>query len=734
MKTVDNFAAGSVGQSPLSIPSLLILWGGLFFLIQQVERFFLFPTTVSIESPTIPLVMQTLAAGFLQDLVATTGALAVGSVLALSVGLVILLFLRRRTVAATRRLFANCLKASLGLIALTLTVIMMVDMSYYHFSHQRLNFVFFEYVADFLSAPVTGTQESQAAQQTAAELENMGNWGIQACGFLFLEGLILLTWWRAFHRLMSQEGMGWTVSRSFALKVVLAVVVVIGAMGASPHSAPIMPSIESDAYFLLAQNPVLFSKGSAYAALFHQWAWVPQAPDKGLSVDDAIGLYQSSRGQRVVFPYQRYPFVGRGASHDGLRFQDPPNVLVIFVEGLDRRYLGQTVDADRPIRVTPFLDSLKEDSVYFDNFFSNGVQTSRGLFATLCSYYPRQGAAAMKTRSTREYLCLPSLLRERGYRTEMVVGQHSDINNLRNFFGKNGIERLYDIEDFPPHADRMGLGMTDAAIFDFITTRLRAARSSDQPLFLTTLTLSMHHPFVFPVGHQEVKALEAEKDRYVPALRYFDIEFSRFFTGLQRGGLLKNTIVFVLGDHGRHEPQGRTDVEKRVGHFMTPLFIWLDESLRTDETYRPRAVDTIASQVDVAPTILALSHSEPAISPFVGHDLSCLLVGDCLGENIAYVTSVYDDLIGLVGKEGIWLYSFRKERLDRADLAMHAVGRNADESVGASSVSRQLFSLYLSSNVLLEQDRIWSWPELKGDLYYRREIPPLSANRSLQPS
>jgi hypothetical protein len=290
------------------------------------------------------------------------------------------------------------------------------------------------------------------------------------------------------------------------------------------------------------------------------------------------------------------------------------------------------------------------------------------------------------------------------------------------------------MEDFPPHAERMGLGMTDAAIFDFITARLRTARSSDRPLFLTALTLSMHHPFVFPVVHQEVKALEAEEDRYLPALRYFDLEFERFFTGVQREGLLKNTIVFVLGDHGRHEPQGRTDIEKQVGHFMTPLFIWLDDSLRTDETYRPRSVGAIASQVDVAPTILALSHSEPIISPFVGQSLSCLLVGDCLRDNSAYLTSVYDDLIGLVGEKGIWMYSFRKKRLGRTDLAMRVIGGNADELAGASSASRQLFSLYFASNVLLEQDRIWSWPELREALFSGRKVPPFFADPFLRPS
>jgi len=735
VKTIDNLvAAGSAEQPPLAIPSLLILWGGLFLLIQQVERFFLFPTTLSIEIPTPSLIIKTLAAGLVQDLTVTGGALAVGSVLALAIGLVALLFSRRRTVATTSQMFATCLKVCLGLIALALAIIMMVDMSYYHWNNQRMNFVFFEYVADFLSAPVSGTQESQAAQQTAAEFENMGTWGVRACAFLFLESVALFAWWRIVHRMITQKRTGATLPRPFVLKTVVAIVIVLGTLGASPYRTSIQPSIESNAYFMLAQSPILFSKDAARAALFPHWEWVSQLPDSDLSVDAAVGFYQSSRIESAVFPYRRYPFVGWAPSHDVRHFREPPNVLVIFVEGLDRRYLGQTIHADRPIRVTPFLDGLKQDSVYFDNFYSNGVQTSRGLFATLCSYYPRQGAAAMKTRSTREYLCLPSLLHERGYRTEMVVGQQGTINNLRNFFTKNGIERLYDIEDFPPHAEQMGLGMTDAAIFDFMTARLRAARSSDQPLFLTTLTLSMHHPFIFPVTREEVKTLQGEGDRYLPALRYFDSEFERFFTGLQRESLLKNTIVFVLGDHGRHEELGRTDVEKQVGHFLTPLFIWLDDSLRTDETYRPRTVGTIASQVDVAPTILALTRSVPNLSPFVGHDLSCLLVGDCLKDNTAYLTSVYDDLIGLVKDKGILLYSFRKERFYWTDLAMRSISVDSPQSADAPSIYREVLSLYLTSNILLEQNRIWSWPEFKEALYFGREVPPRSTVPSLRRS
>src|SRR5262249_52357276 len=131
-----------------------------------------------------------------------------------------------------------------------------------------------------------------------------------------------------------------------------------------------------------------------------------------------------------------------------VRFEKPVNVILLFVEGLDRRYLGRAVDiagrdvdlvpgtpistnsnervppapsSIESIRLTPFLDRLKDESLYFTNFFSNGVATTRGLFSTFCSAFPRQGTAAIKTRYERDYLCLPALLRKAGFTTEMVM-------------------------------------------------------------------------------------------------------------------------------------------------------------------------------------------------------------------------------------------------------------------------------------------------------------------------
>jgi len=121
--------------------------------------------------------------------------------------------------------------------------------------------------------------------------------------------------------------------------------------------------------------------------------------------------------------------------------------------------------------------------------------------------------------------------------------------------------------------------------------------------------------------------------------------------------------------------------------------------------------------LDLAPTILALNGLTPRLSPFVGRDLSCALVDDCLQDNFAFLTSVYDDMIGIADKDGVSVYSLRTGRFYRTDHRFEgpAVQGAVNETDGNPEYMR-LLALYISSNVLLEQKRVWSWMELGGKL------------------
>jgi hypothetical protein len=702
----------------------IVFWWLFFVAIQQAERWFLLPEAWRVEQPETGQLVKTLWIGFRADLITATFGILLALVIGGMAGLLLIVATRWRAVPTPaethhrRGLFGAGI-----LVGLLLMTVLIVDMGYYGFNQQHLDFVFFEYVDDLLTqqsaqteAGGAATAASQASRQTSAELQEGEKWGPRVTAFLMVQGLVIAALWLAFRLLIQPLWSSWEEAYPGQATGVLAVGLLVGVMGLhpqGPYAIRIAP-ISSTAYYMLAQNPILYAGEALRATIGSRLSRIPPPALDSLPLEEAIQLTQATIGQGAAFPYPRYPLVRRSEAGTSLRFGRPTNVLLIFVEGLDRRYLGRTVQGHR---VTPFLDRLKDESVYFENFFSNGTQTSRGMFASFCSYYPRQGASAMKTRYAQDYLCLPSLLRKHGYRTEMVIGQHRDLNRLHLFLSRNGLHRLLDENDFPAGAERLGLGMTDGALFDMLRARIETLQQAGQPFLLATLTLSTHHPFAVPTGSAEVRALQAEPDGYVAALRYVDMEFERFFSDLQRRGLLKNTVMFVLGDHGRHEPVGRNDLEKQIGHFLSPLFVWVDGSLRNASNYKPRVVGTVASQVDLAPTILAMNGLLPRVSPFLGRDVSCALSADCQADNTAFLSSAYDDAIGLADREGILFYSLRTETTAQADLNLEGppVRRQpADPDVAVRH--RRMLGLYVSANSLIEQGRVWSWKELGGAL------------------
>jgi hypothetical protein len=706
----------------------LVFWGGSLLVALQVERLFLLPKVTAVEPPTADILVRTFLLGSCNDLITMVGAYVLALFLAGIATGALALGRPMRSVRECCDAYGKNLTTIAVLIFIAVVGIVSVDIGYYSFSHQHLNFIFFEYVGDIVSGMSEGTT-SQASEQTDAELEEIWTYLFRTFAYLGLVALGIAVWKVTYRRMMERVGVG----PSYSVGITVGLLFVFGtttgvAAGYGGRPLPFIDAlhVQSDAYEMLSQSPILFAVKPAADVFLPQRTWSPSTLPHGMTVTEAIGHTQAVLGQGEEFPYSEYPLIRRNVDSEPPYFGRRTNVLILFVEGLDRRFIDRIQSVGRipdsgeasalprvSIRITPFLDRLKNDSLYFSHFFSNGVQTTRGLFSTLCSTFPRQGAAAIKTRYAHDYQCLPSVLQKAGYRTEMVVSSRTNLSGLGEFFGKNGIEKYYHDDEFPSDAERLGIGLTDGALFDFMETRLDALQSSDRPFLLTALTAGTHHPFVVPTDHAEVKALQRDPDHYMAALRYFDLAFERFFNRIQSKGLLKNTLVVILGDHGRHETIGKTDAERQAGHFLAPMFLWVDDSLRTEGPYRPRVVSHVASQVDVAPTVLAIAGLTPQLTSSVGRSVACLLKSDCLSENQAYLSSVYDDLVGLADQSGIWLYSFRRNQMMVVDLDQQASSTvPAPQHPTTKEHARTVAALYLASNTLLERNRIWSWQVL----------------------
>ena len=709
-------------SAPRSLSSTLVFWWGVCLVIQSAERMFLVATTITREPPTAATLATTLRAGFRADLMGAAGGIVIVVVLGLVIGAGLAIAKRRRKgQAVPGSPWKVGITVGAVVVALLMLAVATADMGYYRYSQRRVDTVFLESVIDVFSPPTRARLDSGPVdRQTAARLADGAGWVGYAVTFAGAMAAAIVAWWLAFTRAVGPllRRCIAAAPRTSAAGLVLALIATGTSFDLDSRLEVHRVSVVSSTYYMLAQNPFWSIWNTLEQVIGARVAGTEAALLRTVPEETAVRVTRETVAPGATFPSPRYPLVHTTVGDSGVRLARPdrrdgrrPTILVIFVEGLDRRFLGRTV---RGIRVTPFLDRLRGETVYFEHFFSNGSSTFHGLFASFCSALPRFGFSPIRTHYGSDFLCLPEALKRGGYRSEMIIGQGRDRgqSHLGLFMARNRLDALHDEGNFAPKTPRNRLGVLDGALFDLVRSRVETLHAADRPFFLATLTTSTHHPFQVPQDHPEVRALREQSDGYVTAMRYLDIELERFFSGLRRDGLLRNTVVLILGDHGRHGRTRRTDAEAMVGDFLAPLFVWMDESLGDPTIFRPRTVSPVASQVDLPPTILSMTGLMPALTPFVGRDLSCAFVRDCLADNVAYLSNVTENLLGLVDRDGIWMYPVRARTGHEMDLGV--TGASRERAVTDPQVAprqQRLLSLYVTGNLLLVRNRLWSTRE-----------------------
>jgi phosphoglycerol transferase MdoB-like AlkP superfamily enzyme len=688
--------------------AVLVFWWILLFLVQGAERLFLLREAVRVEAPTPAVLGLTLLTGARADLILATLAVAIAALGAVVVAAPLALAARRGSAGRVAASFRSSLRAWCWAVAVVFLLVLTVDMGYYGYNRQHLDTVFFEYVEEMLPHAAvatpggeTTTGARQAIEQTRAEVGDAGKWAVRLAAFALLQAAVIAGWWWLFRRRVAPALAQWGARAPAVSGVTLGLCFLAAATGLH-YQGPLAIArvgISSTTYYALAQSPIWQTAEGAFFTFNHQQTMRARA-ERLMPLPEAVALTRQALAPAAVFTSDDFPLVratGAPPAAPARRL----NVLLIFVEALDRRFVGP--------RLSPFLDRWGRDAIVFENFYSNGTLTHHGLFSSLCSHASGFGKSPIKMRYTNDYLCLPELLRRSGYATEMLIGYNRDHHQDHTalFLARNGIHQFLDEGNFPATAERLGLGLTDGALFDQVHRRIATLRGTGQRFFLTTLTLTMHHPFLVPLVHPDVVALARERDRYPATLRYTDGELERLWTGLERAGLLDDTLVLILGDHGRHEVLGRTSDERWLGHHFTRLYVWLPPALRAATGFRPRRVDTVASQIDLAPTILALMGLSPRLSPFMGTDLSCVIVADCRPETEAPLLTNHS--AALAGGGRILTYGITSGHLREMDLRLDHARDIEQPTPRDIAALERLKALLVTSSLLVEQNRVWSW-------------------------
>lgn len=275
----------------------------------------------------------------------------------------------------------------------------------------------------------------------------------------------------------------------------------------------------------------------------------------------------------------------------------PLNVVLVSIESMGAEFLGAYGDTRG---LTPNLDRLAGDSLWFANAYATGNRTVRGLEALSLSLPPTPGQSIVRRPKNEHLFTLGSLLADMGYDVTFAYGGYGYFDNMNAFFGANGY-RVFDRTDMSQ--ERIGFanvwGVADEYLFDEAIARLDrqydAARRSGttRPFFMHIMTTSNHRPYTYPAGRIDIPSGSGREG----AVKYADWAIGHLLAEARKRPWFADTVFVITADHGAN---ARGTVNIPVDKYRIPVFFYAPRHIP------PRRVDRLASQIDIPPTLLGL--------------------------------------------------------------------------------------------------------------------------------
>lgn len=392
---------------------------------------------------------------------------------------------------------------------------------------------------------------------------------------------------------------------------------------------------------------------------------------------------------------------------------DPPNILLI---SLDTLRPDHTTLYGYGRDTSPFLAEFARDGVVFESAFSQSPKTATSHMTLFTGLYPSvhgiKNLSEENRRLSDEIPTLATLLAQAGYRTEAVAGGG-------NISGELGFDQGFDV--YLDSSDARDLFQQADGVFS------RLAESSE-PFFVFLHTYEVHDPYVpesdfaqlyaDPDYAGEIVSSEEQlidvaggreywqqynaywsrvdptssadaqhlRDLYDAEIRFTDELLAAFLQRLSDQGILENTIVVLLSDHGEEffEHGGVLHSTLYQEVLQVPL-IW---SLPAELGVAPgQRIQQTVRLLDVKPTLLELVGLKIP-THLQGNSLLPLMRGEDQESRIVFSERIKDDKRFAL-QVGQWKYIRHSRGEELYDLSRDP-GEQIDVATQNEPLLRQL--------------------------------------------
>ena len=349
-----------------------------------------------------------------------------------------------------------------------------------------------------------------------------------------------------------------------------------------------------------------------------------------------------------------YSPIHRGTTKHELR--EDLNIVILILESFGNEWLGKKNGK----QFTPFLDSLLDKSLYFDNAFANGkksIEAVPAIFAGIPSLLDNPYVSS--SYGNNSITSLPQLLKEKGYTSAFYHGATNGSMKFDVFTAHLGFDHYFGRKEYAneDHADGTW-GILDEYFMPW--TARSITKELKEPFLAGLFTISSHHPYFVPEEHRS----HLPKGKYPMArsVAYADMSLRLFFKEAQKQPWYENTVFVICADH---TPAGKSmRYNRRIGMYQIPIAFYDPKG-----QIKPEVSSKLFNQIDIVPSVLDLTgYSNDSYS--FGH--SYLSKDNHEPFSINYIANSHmlfkgNYMLNFVSDKATGLYNYKSDTLMKYD-------------------------------------------------------------------
>jgi phosphoglycerol transferase MdoB-like AlkP superfamily enzyme len=315
------------------------------------------------------------------------------------------------------------------------------------------------------------------------------------------------------------------------------------------------------------------------------------------------------------------------------------NLVIILQESLGADFVGKLGGQN----LTPNIDKLAEQGIWFDNLYATGTRSVRGIEAVITGFLPTPARSVVKLGgSQNNFFTIGQLLAQQGYDTSFIYGGEAHFDNMKRFFSNNGFNKIIEQQDYVDPQFTGSWGVSDEDLLNKAHQTFSDLSTTQQPFFSLVFTSTNHSPFEFPDGRIELA--EQPKNTVANAVKYADFALGQFIEKAKQSDYWQDTVFLIIADHS----------DRVYGNELVPIDKFHIPGLVLGGSIQPQTITQVASQIDMLPTMLSLMGVETN-HPAIGRDLTRAECAQSegrammqFGNNFAYMQ---DDRVVILQKE-----------------------------------------------------------------------------------